>query len=446
MQKPCNYYDKYIKYKKKYIDYKNKLLDMKGGGINSNILFYTVRDGSSENVSSTELTTFFNDNNISKLHIKILYEKNTKFIAYRFIDKVGSGSYSNVYQIEQVEPVPEPGSQNFVIKLNTDGKEENMDEGLTIDMLNVSSSVKAIFQGEAEDNENIFYAIYNYLGQNLRIFFGNPANLVGLTDKQYMSLIEQLHIQLYAINSKNQFHNDVKIENIVMRKMTGSDEYELSLIDYGILTFTKSNRGTFQSMYIRGCAQYLSELNPQVFYKVKPLLVSTSTDYVGFFHVVIFLLNPKINNTFEIYKEILQLIPENEKWYTSSNLCKVLCLLCYVSVCSDKTDVDIVDAFLSGNSDTVAEIDKVLNIVCTCNNLQKFTTVISGYGKDMNIYTERRLLFLCFIYSKIIVDYGKGYDEITPIEELPLFLWNFSCCFNFRFDLEEFNKFMIIKQ
>jgi serine/threonine protein kinase len=230
LQKPCNYYDKYIKYKKKYIDYKNKLLDMKGGGIESFILFYTVRDGSSEqNVSSTQLPTFLNGNNISKLYIKILYVYggNLKFIAYRFIDKAGSGSYGDVYQIEQVEPVPERGSPNFVIKLNTDGKDNNMNEGRAIDTLtNIPPRIKAFFQGHVG---NIVFAIYNYLGQDLNTFFRVPANLVGFTQEQYRSLIEQLHTQLYALNSNRQYHNDVKIDNIVIRKTTDRDKYELSL-------------------------------------------------------------------------------------------------------------------------------------------------------------------------------------------------------------------------
>jgi hypothetical protein len=133
---------------------------MKGGGIHAFIRFYTVLDGSSEqSVSSDDLPSFLNGNNISRLHIKISYihEDKLKFIAYRFIKKVGNGSYGNVYQIEQVEPVPEPGSPNFVIKLNTKGETYNMYEGMNIDMLNVLPSVKANFQGMAD---NIVYAIF----------------------------------------------------------------------------------------------------------------------------------------------------------------------------------------------------------------------------------------------------------------------------------------------
>jgi hypothetical protein len=454
MQKPCNYYDKYIKYKKKYIDYKNKLLDIKGGGINSSIRFYTVGDGGSEqSVSSTELPSFLNGNNISRLHIKILYihEDKLKFIAYRFIKKVGSGSYGDVYQIEQVEPVPQPGSPNFVIKLNIKKRDKkyNMVEGETIDGLKVSPSVKAIFQGWVG---NIDYAIYNYLGQNLHTFFSKWENLKDFTQEQYRSLIEQLHTQLYALNSNRQYHNDVKIDNIVMCKTTSSDDYELSLIDYklslidyklslidyGLLTRDNSDKGSFHSMCIRGCAQYLS-IDIPFFNQANSLFISTSTDYVGFFHVVVFLLNPTYKHS-EIYTEILGLTPTKKGvWYTSENICKVLCLLCYVSGCSNERDVATVDAFLGNYTSTVTGIDKVLKDKCTGEHFQKFTSVIPGYVEGKNLYRDRRILFLCFIYSKITVGYGVDYHTFIPIDELPLFLWRLSYCFDFRFDLEQFD-------
>ena len=442
MQKPCNYYDKYIKYKKKYIDYKNKL-DMKGGGIDANIDLYTVKDdGSEQHVSSVELPSFLNGDNISRLHIKIIYINKgvVTVVKYRFREKVGSGSYGDVYQIEQVEPVPQPGSPNFVIKLNIKGETENMDEGIAIDTLtNIPPRIKAIFQG---NTDNIVFAIYNYLGQDLNTFFRVPANLVGFTQEQYRSLIEQLHTQLHTLNSQNQFHNDVKIDNIVIRKLTGTDDedrliyYELSLIDYGILTKSFSDKGSFQCMCIRGCARFLHNTDKQfsILNRRIPLFSSKSTDYVGFFHTVIFLINPTYK-PFDIYREILNLIPSGTFWHTSDNICKVLCLLCYVSGCSDKADKDNVNAFLGNYTSTVTGIDKVLKGKCTGDNFQKFTSFIPDYEEGKNIYTDRRLLFLYFIYSKIIV----GYHTFIPIVQIPLFLWRLSCCFDFRFNLEQFN-------
>jgi serine/threonine protein kinase len=440
MQKPCNYYDKYIKYKKKYIDYKNKLLDMKGGGINANIHFYTFRDnGSERNVNNNRMSFLLNSTFIFNLYIKITYidiEGNEHSVKYRFIKKVGHGAYGDVYRIRQVDPVPEPGSPNFVIKLNIKGETDNMKEGEAIDRLNVSPSVKAIFQGKTGD---IVYAIYNYLGQDLNTFFSNPVNLIGFTQEHTMSLIEQLHTQLHTLNSNRQYHNDVKIDNIVMRKTTDRDKYELSLIDYGLITRDNSDKGSLLSMCIRGCATFLRKtdsLHPAPFRSI-PLFNSISTDYVGFFYVVIFLLNPKIYNSFDIHIEILGLTLINENWYTSDNICKVLCLLCYVSGCSDKTDVDTVDEFLGNYPSIVTGIETVLK--GTKENLQKFTSVIPGYVEGANTYRDKRLLFLCFIYSKIIEDYGAGYPTIIPLEVLPLFLWRLSCCFDFRFNLEQFN-------
>jgi hypothetical protein len=229
-----------------------------------------------------------------------------------------------------------------------------------------------------------------------------------------------------------------------MCKLTGSNEYELSLVDSNFLTKLFSDRGTFVCMCIRGCARYLYDIYKEQKVNnsyISPLFVSTSTDYVGFFHVVVFLLNPTYKS-FDIYTEILGLTPTDRVWYTSENICKVLCLLCYVSECSDKIDVDIVNTFLEKYTDIVDKIDKVLKSGCTDDNLQKFTSFIPGYVKGKNIYTDRRLLFLCFIYSKIINGYGEGYNPIIPKESLPLFLWKLSCCFDFRFNLDHFNSIM----
>jgi hypothetical protein len=223
-----------------------------------------------------------------------------------------------------------------------------------------------------------------------------------------------------------------------MYKLNGSDEYELSLTNSKLLTKSFSDKGTFDCMCIRGCAKFL--FDKQV-YLINPMILfnSTSTDYVAFFHVVVFLLNPKIYKPFDIYKEILGLTSPDGEQYTPENICKVLCLLCYVSECSDIRDTLNFNTFLGEYTDTVAGIDKVLKSGCTEENLRFFTRDIPEHVKDENKYTVRRVQFLYFIYSKIIVGYGVGYNPIIPIVQVPLFLWRLSCCFDFRFDLEQFN-------
>jgi hypothetical protein len=104
-------------------------------------------------------------------------------------------------------------------------------------------------------------------------------------------------------------------------------------------------------------------------------------------------------------------------------------------------DNNNVNEFLSRFPIIVERIDTVLKKDCTEENLRIFTRDIPEHVKDENKYTVRRLLFLYFIYSKIIV----GYNPITPIDELSSILWKLSCCFDFRFELEQFNKLMNIK-
>jgi hypothetical protein len=216
--------------------------------------------------------------------------------------------------------------------------------------------------------------------------------------------------------------------------MTGSDKYELSLIDYGLLTKGESNKGTFQSMCIYGCARFLYDIEKVDIRVILPLFRSTSTDYVGFFHVVVFLLNPTYR-PFDIYIDILQLKDEKGVWHTLTNINKVLCLLCYVSGYSD----NVCEDFLKNHPGIVDIIDNALQSDYTGNEFIEFTNKIHKHVKGTCQFMYRRMQFLYFIYSKIIVGYGVGYAPIIRKDEIISFLWELSCCFNFNFDLEQFN-------
>jgi hypothetical protein len=62
-----------------------------------------------------------------------------------------------------------------------------------------------------------------------------------------------------------------------------------------------------------------------------------------------------------------------------------------------------------------------------------FTPFISDSGREITQHMQRRLLFLCFIYSAIIS--GTGNVKFVHISKLPKFLLDISCCLDLRFDL-----------
>ena len=449
LQKPCNYYEKYMKYKTKYIEYKNNLMvvngkkrgsgsksTLVGGGLNARIAFFADNKFLNNSNVKFDIERFISINYSIYIIVTYILENTAHIITYKIKKKVGSGTSGTVYKLEQIQPSPQSSLNNFVIKLNVldknEGKDEGKDEGKLTDIdkegqytekLQIPVSSKALFQG---NTCNIDFAIFNYLGEDLKTFLSNNSST--MTAEIILSLITQLHEQLYELNKSNSFHNDVKMQNIVVQPI--SSTYELSLIDYGICTHSSSNKGSIESMCIYGCAQfYMDSMIGQPYtIESSPIQnlksIAVSSDYVGFFNIIICLLSPNIS-AYNIYYDILILRGD----YSPYDLLKVLCLLCYVSNNAecDKFLAISECAKIVGKIDTKLEDSKI--------HMELFTPFISV----KSIHMQRRLLFLCFIYSKIIPNYKTGNVKFVDISKLPKFLFDISCCLDLRFNLEEFN-------
>ena len=224
------------------------------------------------------------------------------------------------------------------------------------------------------------------------------------------------------------------MENIVVRSTDASSNLELSLIDYGLYKDC-SERGTYQSMCIQGCARFLlatkddkQALDQSLIQLVNELLKkATSTDYVGFFNVIISLLNP--SSAFDIYNAILEI----NGGYTIDTLLKILCLLCYVSNSADL----VCTQFL--------EHPSCISIVQNIND--KLETYIDPKelfrnfvpGGDMPVHLQRRILFLSYLYFNITTRPTTRYATFVNITKLPKLLWDLSCCLDLQLNLEQFN-------
>jgi serine/threonine protein kinase len=438
LQKPCNYYDKYMKYKTKYIEYKNKLIVvngkkregrsrcvLNGGGYNANIYFYTDIELRNQVKGIKDIKDITNK---KSLYIKIV--SILPICVYQVIEKVGEGTTGTVFKIKKIVLLPAQSEpEMFVIKLTAGilpgESNQNTLEGLRIDSLPVLPRVKALFQG---NTERVDFAIFNYLGQDLDNFLHDNSNTI--TAPIILSLIKQLHEQLSSLNKSGNFHNDVKMSNIVVQPK--SPTYELSLIDYGHCTDKSSNSGTTISMCIHGCALYILEYEiPEIYSTpIQTLLTkAVSSDYVGFFNIIICLLSPS-NSAYQIYLLILNLKGD----YSLDYLLKVLCLLCYVSnsaECDEFLAMPICKEIV-GKIDTKLEGTKI--------HMTLFTSFISDSGREITVHMNRRLSYLCFIYSKIISNYETDNVKFVDISKLPKFLLDISCCLDLQFNLEQFNE------
>jgi hypothetical protein len=212
---------------------------------------------------------------------------------YEVVEQVGKGSTGTVFKIKQIisqqpepqpqqsepqqpepstapqQPEPEPStapepepqqpepqqppSQMFVIKLSILKSDKdlarNKVEGEKIDVIHnkVPPRVKALFQGKTD---NIDFAIFNYLGQDLETFLRYNSRII--TPTKILSLITQLHKQLYELNFNNSFHNDVKNDNICI-----NNSGELTVIDFGSKTDKSSNIGSLHTICVVGIINYL---------------------------------------------------------------------------------------------------------------------------------------------------------------------------------------------
>jgi serine/threonine protein kinase len=417
------------------LDYKNNLLALSGkksaligGGIDAQIAFLNLYNIP---LDDNFIKYYIIKHNITQYPIAVRYFDSTdqqqKVVKYRIIEKAGSGTTGTVYKLEQTEPQPPPpppGSNNsFAIKLTIldvgdsihnaekerEKNAENKKEGEEIDDLQVEGRVKAIYQGRTG---NIDFAIYNYLGENLETFLKKG----GITRKTLSSLIQQLHDQLYKLNHSNAFHNDVKKENIVVRSTDAHGNLELSLIDYGLYTHDTSNMGSCYSMCISGCAKsYLDIKFPKIDENLKKLrdlidnIKATNTDYVGFFNVIICLLNPNFC-AWSIYVDILKI----GGILNDIIILNVLCLLCYVSnsaKCEPLFEHPIC-------IEIVKKIDT--NLKTSINPIELFKDFVSaGYIRPPE---QRRILFLSYLYFKITSNPMHRYATFVHITKLPRLL------------------------
>lgn len=424
-----NYYDKYIKYKNKYTQYKKQIYcneNMTGGGIPGSISFCTESHEPIHpipNILSLDAT----------IYIKLtVVDSDDKY--YKIIRKAGEGSTGFVYLIEeqQLQPPSQPPPQ-FVIKfnkINRDNedyeihKHDNSKEGEKTERLSIPDHIKALYQGTIE----VDFVIYNFLGVDLLPFLQDHPDI---SSSNQLSLIRQLHEQLYTLNTMNQFHNDVKCSNIVVSPNPSPNPnllYQLSLIDYGIYTSPYSRKGASISMCMRGCAQFCMDLLPSDKISVSPIIqnvrdFSLSTDYVGFFNFVINLIC-KSEMSYYIYSNILDL--QNDHSY--NDCIKILCLLCYISIDSNPS----YNAFLRLSKSIVDAITKKLSVYKNHFTLFEFV-------RDRDPNKNRLVLFLCFVYDNIH-PYCMTPTSIVHITKLPKLLWDLgSTCLQPRFYLEKFN-------
>lgn len=443
LQKPCNYYDKYIKYKTKYIEYKNKLMVVngkkRGGGKSASI----------EILSSINPEIIFpiyemTDMTIKPLYIKIMVAQELERV-YKVVEQVGKGKTGTVFKIEQIIPHPlQTEPEMFVIKLSILKNETsfgfNKLEGDNIDKLTVPPRVKALFQGKTG---NIDFAIFNYMGQDLETFLRYNSRTI--TPTKILSLITQLHKQLYDLNFNNSFHNDVKKDNICI-----NNSGELTVIDFGSKTDNSSNIGSLHTICVVGIINYLmrksqiSQLSQLKLSQQSPTLKieqlnellkgikdsCKSSDYVGFFNVIIDIIcRENILWPFLSTLVFNDVISED----IMTNLLKLLYFFYYITI-----DKDLWNYEELIKCDMVKKIfDETYKNMNAC--LSFYDTRKINYEFPFRIYISKYDNLRRFLYH-LYTNIKDKATEIIEEKRLPQLLFNLGCtCLQPNFNLTDFN-------
>jgi len=399
-----NYYKKYIKYKNKYLEIKNNLL---GAGQNG-IIEFRLKDGEKEipiEIEEDFITSLEKNLNDNKSVFIILKKEDRSEQRFSIQKMLGKGGNGIVFLLDGDKII------KFPLNLKKSIKKEGQDEKLKIPV-----GSKALFQGDS----NISFVIYNYLGENLKntLFLNSFQQNEEKKLSLLFNLYKQLFDQIYALNTNNQFHNDVKIENCVI---LGDN---LSLIDFGLVK-DFSYLGTYTAVCMKGCVNWLKGRFSKDLQDIKLddciieyLLVNcVNTDIIGFFNFIIdcLLKNYKIKKTsYSLLNNILQLKGE----YCFNDIIKLLCFFSIVSY--DKKPYNILvknqlcKFFIQG-------IQEKLFIHATCDSPY---IRLKDNLKGINCY-------VCYLY--INLDF-KTQDQFLFLLTLV------KMCFNLTFNLEKFKK------
>ena len=228
--------NKYLKYKSKYLQLKKQF----GSGITAS---YTI--------DKDKLTLEYEDTHGAK-----------KNIIYTVKEEVGRGSFGVVNKL-----VKDDDGVEFILKKGA----TTFDEGRQSDFLKdiIDNDMLVLFQGTEPEE----FLIAKYNGKDLvKEYFQNLKKI----KNEFNNTITQILKLLSKINKRDFYHNDIKLDNITIKKK------KVYLIDFGLLA-TKSAGGSAGGSIV---STSMRNVIPPEFINLKLKL----TDIFGFFYICIDLL------------------------------------------------------------------------------------------------------------------------------------------------------------
>jgi serine/threonine protein kinase len=394
---------KYLKYKQKYLDLK-KLI---GAGIDA----------------KCEI--------INESTIKITYKSpdgEDKELSYQYVstDPIGRGSYGQVYKIKKdgdeteyifKKNIPKKtfSSVPYDYPIDKEGKQssELLEKKKILD-----TDSLIIFQGHIYNGEKSIgdFLISKYNGVDLQNIYSGK-DLSQDEKIQYIgNILDQILGNIRLLNNNKVYHNDIKLQNIVM-----DPSMRVRLIDFGLLD-DKSDIGTVVSMSYKSVNinfyGYSDQQYRDIIDRLNPKL--KDTDIFGFFYCCIdllYLLNDK-NFGFGSYT-IFRSLGIIENTYPS------LLILFNLYYLISPIDYRIESIY---NTTTQLMLDTKLPDIYKTRQFF-YPNII-----DDNLINLYR--YILYIYNFLTT---KGIDQIIGEENLKNFLVGISVCLLPTFDYKSFD-------
>lgn len=151
---------------------------------------------------------------------------------YEKLEKIGQGAFGVVYkainrenkELVAVKEIPLIELEIMDVKAETEKEIKFMSI-----FNNNPNSVK--LHDKYEQN-NTIYIVMDLCDGDLSKYVNNSKN--GLSIYEIKAVFKQLNNILYEIREKDMIHNDLKIENLLIKFKNDSKEFEVKLTDYGL--------------------------------------------------------------------------------------------------------------------------------------------------------------------------------------------------------------------
>jgi len=219
----------------------------------------------------------------------IVTPKEKPNIFFEIIEHIGQGAFGSVDLIQNIE-----NKNYYIFKIGKDN--DAYKEGIQSNMLKgiLDDDMLVLYQGKSKTD----FLISHYNGKNLNQKY--TIHKLKLCE-DYKNITIQILDLLYRINSKNIFHNDIKPDNLTIKKG------KVYLIDYGLLG-NMSIGGSLMSMPFKSVIRDCDGIGFHKYRKYHEYLLGIliDTDIFGFFYCCISLLlfiNNKIG-IWDIFKDL----------------------------------------------------------------------------------------------------------------------------------------------